>query len=72
MTETMLDTPTPAEILTQARALLSARAQAGLDALPADRQANVAFAVATGAYLETWERHLSQGQPWPDVIEYRR
>lgn len=67
----MLDTPTPAEILTQARALLSPRAQAGLDTLPAACRADVAFAVATGAYLETWERHLSRGQPWPDVIEYR-
>ncbi len=67
----MLDVPTPAATLRQARALLSPRARAGLDALPAERQATTACAVATGAQLEAWDRHLSQGQPWPDVIEYR-
>lgn len=67
----MLDVPTPAATLTQARALLSLRARAGLDALPAERRASTARAVATGAYLADWDRHLSEGQPWPDVIEYR-
>lgn len=66
----MPDVPTPAATLTQARALLSPRAQAGLNALPAERQATTAHAVATGAYLKEWDRDLSEGQPWPDVIEY--
>lgn len=50
--------------------MLSPRAQAGLSALPAERQATTAHAVATGAQLEAWDRALSQGQPWPDIIEY--
>jgi hypothetical protein len=66
----MLDIPTPAATLRQARALLSPRARAGLDALPAERQATTAHAVATGAYLKEWDRDLSEGQSWPDVIEY--
>ena len=66
----MLDVPTPAATLARARELLSPRARAGLAALPAERQATTAHAVATGAYLESWDRHLSQGQSWPDVIEY--
>ncbi len=65
----MTDLPTPAATLTAARALLSPRARAGLDALPAEQQATTAHAVATGAGLTEWDRHLSQGQPWPDVIE---
>ena len=28
-----------------------------------------AHAVATGAYLKEWDRDLSEGQSWPDVIE---
>ena len=67
----MLDVPTPAATLTAARALLSPRDRAGLDALPAERQATTAHAVATGAHIESWDRALSVGQPWPDVIEYR-
>ena len=67
----MTDIPTPAAALRHARALLSPRARAGLDALPAERQATTAHAVATGAQIEAWDRALSQGQPWPDVIEYR-
>ena len=55
------DVPTPAATLARARELLSPRAAAGL----------AAHAVATGACLTEWDRHLSQGQPWPDVIEYR-
>lgn len=65
----MLDVPTPAAVLTAAQALLSPRAAAGLAALPAERQATTAHAVATGAYLAEWDRYLSQGQPWPDTIE---
>jgi hypothetical protein len=65
----MLAVPAPAAVLTAAQALLSPRAQAGLAALPADEQARTAHAVATGASLAEWDRHLSQGQPWPDVIE---
>ena len=67
----MLDIPTPAATLARARELLSPRARIGLAAVPAERQAVTAHAVATGACLESWDRHLSQGQPWPDVIEYR-
>jgi len=67
----MLDIPTPAAALARAQALLSPRARSGLAALPADEQARTAHAVATGAYLTEWDRHLSQGQPWPDVIEHR-
>lgn len=66
----MTDLPTPAATLHQAQALLSLRARAGLDALPAERQAVTAPAIATGAQIEAWDRALSQGQPWPDVIEY--
>jgi hypothetical protein len=65
----MPDIPTPAATLARAQALLSPRAQAGLAALPAEQQATTASAVASGAYLESWDRHLSAGQPWPDVIE---
>ena len=65
----MLPVPTPAVTLARARELLSPRARAGLDALPAEQRARTARAVATGAYLTEWDRHLSQGQPWPDVIE---
>ncbi len=67
----MLDVPTPAATLHQAQALLSLRARAGLDALPAAERNTTAHAVATGAQIEAWDRALSQGQPWPDVIEYR-
>ena len=63
------DVPSPAATLARAQELLSPRARAGLAALPAERQATTAHAVATGAYLAEWDRHLSQGQPWPDVIE---
>jgi hypothetical protein len=65
----MLDVPTPAAVLTAAQALLSPRARSGLAALPAERRTVTAHAVATGAYLAEWDRHLSQGQPWPDIIE---
>ncbi len=65
----MTDLPTPAATLTAAHELLSPRAQAGLAALPAEQRAVTAYAVATGAGLTEWDRHLSQGQPWPDVIE---
>lgn len=71
MDDYSLDVPTIAETIATARGMLSPRARAGLDALPAERQATTACAVATGAQLEAWDRHLSQGQPWPDVIEYR-
>lgn len=64
-----LDVPTIAETIATARALLSPRAR--LDAQTADEQGRTAHAVATGAYLAEWDRHLSQGQPWPDVIEYQ-
>ncbi len=67
----MPDVPTPAATLARARDLLSPRARAGLDALPAEQQATTAHAVATGAHIESWDRALSVGQPWPDVIEYR-
>lgn len=67
----MLDIPTPAEVLATARGMLSPRARAGLDKLPAEQQARTARGVASGAYLEMWDRHLAQGQPWPDVIEYQ-
>ena len=67
----MPDVPTPAATLARARELLSPRARAGLDALPAEQQATTAHAVASGACLEEWDRHLSAGQSWPDVIEYR-
>lgn len=66
----MLPVPTPAATLARAQALLSPRARAGLAALPAEQQATTAHAVATGEHLESWDRHLSQGQQWPDVIEY--
>ena len=66
----MLDVPTPAATLARARELLSPRAQVGLAALPAASRDATAHAVATGACLESWDRHLSEGQPWPDVIEY--
>ena len=66
----MLSLPTPAATLARARELLSPRARIGLAALPAEQQATTAHAVASGAGLETWDRHLSQGQPWPDAIEY--
>ena len=66
-----LDVPTIAETIATARELLSPRARAGLDALPAEQQATTAHAVASGACLEEWDRHLSAGQSWPDVIEYR-
>ena len=66
----MFDVPTPAATLATARALPSPRARAGLDALPAAERDTTAHAVATGAHLETWDRALSQGQPWPDVIEH--
>ena len=64
-----LDVPTIAETIATARALLSPRA--GLDAQSADEQGRTAHAVATGAYLAEWDRYLSAGQPWPDVIEYQ-
>ena len=67
----MLDIPTPAATLATARALPSPRARAGLDALPAAERAITTHAVATGAQIEAWDRALSEGQPWPDVIEYR-
>ncbi len=66
----MLPVPSPAATLTRAREMLSPRAQAGLAALPAEQQATTAHAIATGEHLETWDRHLSAGQSWPDVIEY--
>jgi hypothetical protein len=65
----MLAIPTPAAVLRQAQALLSPRARAGLDAQPADERGRTAHAVATGGCLAEWDRHLSEGQPWPDVIE---
>ena len=65
------DVPTPAATLATARALPSPRARAGLDALPAERQATTAHAVATGEHTAAWDLRLSEGQPWPDVIEYR-
>ena len=64
------DVPSPAATLARARELLSPRARAGLAALPAERQAVTAHAVASGEQLEAWDRLLSQGQPWPDAIEY--
>lgn len=67
---TTFDVPTPAATFTRARELLSPRARSGLAALPAEQQATTASAVASGEHLESWDRHLSQGQPWPDVIEY--
>ena len=65
----MFDVPTPAAVLATARALLSPRAR--LDAQTADEQGRTAHAVVVGGYLAEWDRHLSQGQPWPDVIEYQ-
>ena len=62
----MRDVPVPAR-----HARPRPRARAGLDALPAEQQATTAHAVASGACLEEWDRHLSAGQSWPDVIEYR-
>ncbi len=62
-----LDIPTIAETIATARGMLSPRARAGLDALPAEQQATTAHAVATGAHIESWDRALSVGQPWPDV-----
>ena len=59
----------PEAILARARELLSPRARSGLAALPAEQQATTASAVASGEHLESWDRHLSQGQPWPDTIE---
>ena len=47
----MPDVPTPAATLARAHELLSPRARAGLDALPAEQQATTAHAVATGACL---------------------
>ena len=64
-----LDVPTIAETIATARALLSPRAR--LDAQTADEQGRTAHAVVVGGYLAEWDRHLSQGQPWPDVIEYQ-
>ena len=66
----MLDLPTPAANLAAARALLTPRAQAGLDGLPAEQRAITAHAISTGAYLELWDRRLSEGQPWPDSIDW--
>ena len=66
----MTDLPTPAATLTAARAMLSPRVRASLDVLPAAERNTTAHAVATGAQLEAWDRALSQGQPWPDIIEY--
>ena len=66
-----LDVPTIAETIATARGMLSPRARAGLDALPAASKDATTHAVATGAQIEAWDRALSQGQPWPDVIEYR-
>jgi hypothetical protein len=65
----MLAVPAPAAVLTAAQALLSPRAQAGLAAQPADEQARTAHAVVVGECLAEWDRYLSKGQPWPDVIE---
>lgn len=65
----MLPVPSPAATLACARELLTPRAQAGLAALPAEQRAVTAHAVATGEYLAKWDRHLSEGQSWPDVIE---
>ena len=66
------DVPTPAEVLAAARAILSPRAAAGLDALPASRRDTVAGCVVAmrreGIPLDT--KHLEKGQPWPDVIEW--
>lgn len=61
--------PTPSETLTIALALLSPRARSGLLALDPDVRARIAHAVATEQHLESWDRYLSAGQPWPDVIE---
>jgi hypothetical protein len=57
--------------IAQAQALLSPRAQAGLAALPASARAATAHAVATGEHTAAWDHRLSEGQPWPDVIEHR-
>ena len=65
-----LDVPTTTATLEAARALLSPRAQAGLDGLPAEQRAITAHAVLTGAHLELWDRRLSEGQPWPDSIDW--
>jgi len=64
--------PTPAQVQEAARALLSPRAAAGLDALPEPRRGRTAACVVAmrGAGLQLDVRHLSQGQPWPDVIEW--
>ena len=62
--------PTPAAVLARAQALLSPRDQAGLAALPASAQATTAHAVATGEHTAAWDHRLSEGQPWPDVIEH--
>ena len=66
-----LDVPTIAETIATARGMLSPRARSGLDAQTADEQGRTAHAVVVGGYLAEWDRHLSQGQPWPDVIEYQ-
>ena len=63
----MFDVPTTTATLEAARALLSPRAQAGLDGLPAEQRAITAHAISTGAYLELWDRRLSEGQPMANV-----
>lgn len=66
------DVPTPAQVLAAARALLSPRAAAGLDALPEPRRGRTAHCIVAmrreGMPLDT--RHLEKGQAWPDVIEW--
>ena len=64
----MLDIPTAT--LSRARALLSPRARSGLAALPAASRDATAHAVATGEHTAAWDLRLSEGQPWPDVIEH--
>ena len=67
----MTDIPTPAAALRHARALLSPRARAGLDALPAAERDTTAHAVATGAHLETWQWliPLCEGRGAPETAE---
>ena len=55
---------------------LSARARTGLAALdpePRERaEQSIRAMLAAGLPIDTWERYLSAGQTWPDVIEYER
>jgi hypothetical protein len=39
------------------------------ETIAADEQGRTAHAVVVGGCLAEWDRYLSQGQPWPDIIE---